>query len=483
MTKIRLDDIDWQIDIDRPLGSPGGFGAVFEGEGPDGKPVAIKQLKQSFDNLEKRELKVAEYFAGKKFEHVTPVLASGEFEGRHYIVMQRADESLADHLSTHATGIGDKDTVRIMLDIADGLAEIPEIVHRDLKPQNVLRFGTTWKICDYGIARFIEDATSKGTLKHFRSPWYAAPEQWREERATNATDVYALGCIGFALLRGSPPFPMELRSEVRDAHLFADPPSLVTSSPTLTALILDMLVKHPDARPSISSVQNILRQLRARLANREVDTHPLAQANLKVAEERSQAEAEEARARAAEQNRTSLAKSAMTSIGRVIEALFHSVESVASHAVRSGIERISLGKGALVFNRTFAVVDAGAFSESGWDVVAGLQIELWQEREVVRSANLWFANINASGYHWWEVAYWELGNSRRKATPYGISSRNSIRDADFAASNITHSTNLAYQPRLSDQAHADQFIDRWQRFLADAATGAYRPPSRLPEDR
>lgn len=70
----------------------------------------------------------------------------------------------------------------------------------------MLQFGETWKICDYGIARFFASVTSEGTLKHFCSSWYAAPEQWREERATNATDVYALGCIGFALITGSPRF-------------------------------------------------------------------------------------------------------------------------------------------------------------------------------------------------------------------------------------------------------------------------------------
>jgi len=74
----------------------------------------------------------------------------------------------------------------------------------DLKPDNILYHDGKWKIADFGIARFVEEATASNTLKEFLSPWYAAPEQWRLERATHGTDVYALGCIAFCLLTGKP---------------------------------------------------------------------------------------------------------------------------------------------------------------------------------------------------------------------------------------------------------------------------------------
>lgn len=64
-----------------------------------------------------------------------------------------------------------------------------------------------WKIADFGIARFVEDATSAHTVREFLSPQYAAPEQWIGERATQATDVYALCCVAYTLLTGEPPFP------------------------------------------------------------------------------------------------------------------------------------------------------------------------------------------------------------------------------------------------------------------------------------
>ncbi|MGX7829546.1 protein kinase domain-containing protein [Actinokineospora sp. 24-640] len=46
---------------------------------------------------------------------------------------------------------------------------------------------------------------SPDTRKFALSPLYAAPERWRGERATSATDVYSLGVIAYELMSGAPP--------------------------------------------------------------------------------------------------------------------------------------------------------------------------------------------------------------------------------------------------------------------------------------
>ena len=106
-----------------------------------------------------------------------------------------------------------------MTQIAHGLLEKLVVwVRRDLKPENVLRYLDRWALGDFGIAREAEAPTSNQTLRRMLSPPYAAPEQWNEERASHATDVYALACIGVEMLSGKPPFAGPGNSDFAKQH-------------------------------------------------------------------------------------------------------------------------------------------------------------------------------------------------------------------------------------------------------------------------
>jgi serine/threonine protein kinase len=63
-----------------------------------------------------------------------------------------------------------------------------------------------WCLADFGISRYAEATTAPDTRKLAWTPAYAAPEQWRAEPASAATDVYALGVIAYELLAGIRPF-------------------------------------------------------------------------------------------------------------------------------------------------------------------------------------------------------------------------------------------------------------------------------------
>ena len=83
---------------------------------------------------------------------------------------------------------------------------------------------------------------------------YAAPERWREERATTATDVYSLGVIAYELLFGSLPFAGPAPHDFREQHLHSAPPFLGNVSAPLGALIEECLFKAPEARPTPANV-------------------------------------------------------------------------------------------------------------------------------------------------------------------------------------------------------------------------------------
>ena len=183
MDDIRLPGGIWRIDTLRPLGSPGGFGAVFIGESEGGDAVAIKRLHLGAADAAHRELSIAEELRSVSSDHVVSVLDAGQDSDsdRYFIVMPVADESLQDYLAREGL-LPDTLAAEILGQIATGLADIPGIVHRDLKPANVLSLDGFWQVADFGIARFVEASTSSRTLREALTPAFAAPEQWRLER-------------------------------------------------------------------------------------------------------------------------------------------------------------------------------------------------------------------------------------------------------------------------------------------------------------
>ena len=83
---------------------------------------------------------------------------------------------------------------------------------------------------------------------------YLAPELIRGEHAASSTDLYALGCLVFECLTGSPPFAGKPMYEVGVAHLEEQPPDPCTIRPDLPRslgwAVLQALDKDPGRRPT-----------------------------------------------------------------------------------------------------------------------------------------------------------------------------------------------------------------------------------------
>ena len=182
-----------------------------------------------------------------------PVLDSGETDSDYVLVMPRADKSLRTHLGAHGK-LNEADAVSVLRDIAAALEDLDgHVVHRDLKPENVLYLHGFWCLADFGISRYAEATTAEDTRKYSMTGPYAAPEQWRFERATAATDVYALGIMAYEMLAGVRPFA---GPDFRDQHLHEVPRALKGVSGPLGALVDQCLHKEPghDHRRPISDV-------------------------------------------------------------------------------------------------------------------------------------------------------------------------------------------------------------------------------------
>jgi serine/threonine-protein kinase len=428
-----------------------------------------------------------------------PVLDAGHDEesGSYFIVMPQAEKSLQQEIER--TGVfTDKEATSILHAIAMGLAEVQKIVHRDLKPGNVLYHEELWKVADFGIARFVEDSTSLQTLKGCLSPPYAAPEQWRMERASSATDIYALGCIAYALLTGSPPFNGPSVQDYREQHLHAEPPPLAESRPRLRTLVTMMLQKTPQSRPSLERVIRILEDIgTADTSQWGAGLQALSQAGVSAAEAAIREEAIQQEREAKQQARENLAQEAIQILHNTIKGLFARILEVAPTAKRTGSWnrrlRVELDRASLevkVLNGGRAIPES-AFHQSGWDVIAGATICVNQGEStpIYRwGANLWYTDLGQGNeYRWWEVPYFAVGprlsQYYENYKPFALDVAVDFRDADLAASHVMNSISIAAKPTPIDSEYFDDFCDRWADLLAEAYRGELRNPSSLPLSR
>ncbi|HEY3818038.1 MAG TPA: serine/threonine-protein kinase [Polyangiaceae bacterium] len=123
---------------------------------------------------------------------------------------------------------------------AVGAADAMGIVHRDLKPENIMVLRGTddegrprdiVKVCDFGIAMFVEDrgAPVTGGVKLTQhgivvgTPEYMSPEQCRGEPLDVRSDLYSMGVILYQLLAGCVPFEAETALGIVLKQLNDDP--------------------------------------------------------------------------------------------------------------------------------------------------------------------------------------------------------------------------------------------------------------------
>ncbi len=146
---------------------------------------------------------------------------------------------------------------RIAAQASEGLHAIHQagVVHCDVKPPNLfLRGDGNITIGDFGIAI---PAIAEHGANYAGSPYFAAPEQWRDDPLDRRCDIYALGATMHFLKRQEPPFRGPEIEDIREAHLHCPYQPPETSDPVEAFFYLivgTMMQKHPDARPATAAI-------------------------------------------------------------------------------------------------------------------------------------------------------------------------------------------------------------------------------------
>jgi serine/threonine protein kinase len=254
----RVGDTFGDYRIEAELGE-GGMGYVFRAAGPGGSEVALKVVKPEMardEILRKRFAREAQIASTVKHPHVVPVLDSGEQDGLPFMAQQFIRGGSLDDRIKDGGPLDLETAIAVCTAVATGLDALHEagLVHRDVKPANILldEQGTAY-IADFGLAKDRQASVLTKAGQTLGSMDYMAPEQIRADDVTAASDVYALGCVMFECMAGTPPFADRTGMRILWAHLQEDPPDPLGSRKDIPAdvswAINRALEKEPEKRP------------------------------------------------------------------------------------------------------------------------------------------------------------------------------------------------------------------------------------------
>ncbi|MFI2365652.1 serine/threonine-protein kinase [Promicromonospora sp. NPDC019610] len=483
--ELQLESRVWEVG-QRLDADTGGFGAVFEATSDDGGSVVVKYVKKAPGA--ERELLFGDALKAAPLRNVVPILDKGEAGDFLVLVMPRAEKSLAQHMAALAGERMDpSEALDALTDVAEALVALEEagIVHRDLKPANVLFLEGKWCIADFGISRYAEATTAVDTRKYSKTPAYAAPEQWNEERATSATDVYAFGVMAYEITAGHRPFLGPEVHDFREQHRTATPERLLLGTNRLRNIVEECLSKVPAQRPAPANLLARLQKAREEPTSQAASR--LAAQNLRIVQERTQASAEAEAIRQATEQRARLAADGIRAFNVFAEPLLQQIEDDAPAAT---IKRGD-GQGRMVFVADLDGAELGVaapVASQNWtgpfDVVAHASISVHPKERygvwVGRSHSLWFCDAFEQGrFAWYELAFMDspLVGSQRPIAP----DSREPREASVAFSNVVGTMQLAWTPGELDRDEPDEFIERWIGWFADAVEGKLVRPSTMPE--
>ena len=209
----------------RQIGS-GGMGAVYEAESPNGDRYAVKVISPELAGRSaaalRRFVREARTTMQIDSDNVVRVIDADTdpAEGLPYIVMElmRGDD-LADLIKERGA-VKHGVVAALFIHACRGLAAAHAVgvVHRDIKPANLFLHeapdgAIVLKICDFGIAKSMQDSGNDSTSELTQtgsvvgSPQYMSPEQTKSSKQLDVrSDVWSLGVVLYKALTGTTPW-------------------------------------------------------------------------------------------------------------------------------------------------------------------------------------------------------------------------------------------------------------------------------------
>ncbi len=240
----------------------GGMGAVFLADDLQLKRrPALKIIDSTvFGNTDNIRRFEREARSASKISHpnVAHVYEFGQDEQFYFLAMEYIDgKTLREIIKENA--FDEKRAVKIIRQIAEALAAAHEknIIHRDIKPENVIvTENELVKVLDFGIAKTGEKKSEDETVSLLDASVlettpglivgttaYMSPEQVREQKLDERTDLWSLGVIFYEMLAGKRPFEGATRNDTIAAILKSEPEKISIKVSAKTKNVISKLLE------------------------------------------------------------------------------------------------------------------------------------------------------------------------------------------------------------------------------------------------
>ncbi|URE43385.1 STYKc [Musa troglodytarum] len=224
---------------DANLLGQGGFGYVHRGVLPNGKEVAVKQLKTGSGQGEREFQAEVETISRVHHKHLVSLVGYCISGGKRLLVYEYVpNNTLEFHLHGRGRPTMEWPTrLRIALGSAKGLAYLhedchPKIIHRDIKAANILvDYKFVAKVADFGLAKFASDNNTHVSTRVMGTFGYLAPEYASSGKLTDKSDVFSFGVMLLELITG--------RRPVDSSQTFMDDSLVDWARPLLTRALED----------------------------------------------------------------------------------------------------------------------------------------------------------------------------------------------------------------------------------------------------
>lgn len=198
---------------DANLLGQGGFGYVHMGVLPNGKEIAVKQLKAGSGQGDREFQAEVDIISRVHHKHLVSLVGYFNTGSERMLVYEFVpNDTLEFHLHGKGRPVMDWPTrLKIALGSAKGLAYLhedchPKIIHRDIKASNILLdFKFEAKVADFGLAKFSSDVNTHVSTRVMGTFGYLAPEYAASGKLTDKSDVFSFGVMLLELITGRRP--------------------------------------------------------------------------------------------------------------------------------------------------------------------------------------------------------------------------------------------------------------------------------------